>query len=321
VAREEFARGFRLFWADETPAAAEIFARLVAENPRMLDGWDLLAQSLEKLGRHDEAAAAYEHGLKLTEGSPLWAAAAAKSLYAAGRFAEARQRAELAANGRVAAGWDLLTRIAALTEGPAAAEAVVARSSQTGLEAGELRRRAGLALSEEGHPRAALALLAPLAPSADAEILVALGIALSDAGRQDEAAQTLSRALERDPRSARAEETLGLVELRRERLGEARSHLQRALELDERLAGAWNSLGVVRFRLEGAASACAAWERAVSLDAGQYDALFNLGLVAAESGRTDTARRALRQFVASAPAARYGPDIAKARALLGRLPG
>lgn len=321
AAREEFARGFRLFWSDEISSAAEIFGRLVAENPRMLDGWDLLAQSLEKLGRHDEAAAAYQRGLELTEGSPLWAAAAAKSLYAAGRFAEARQHAELAATGRVAVGWDLLTRIAALTAGPAAAEAVVARSVQAGLPAGELRRRAGLALSEEGHPGAALALLAPLAPSADSAVLVALGIALSDAGQQDEAARTLSRALERDPRSARAEETFGLVELRRGRLGEARSHLQRALDLDDHLPGAWNSLGVVRFRLEGAASACAAWERAVALDASQFDALFNLGLVAAESGRTDTARQALRRFVATAPPARYGPDIAKARALLGRLAG
>ena len=321
AARDAFAQGFRLFWSNQPAAAAEIFSRLVAENPRMLDSWELLAQSLEKLGRHGEAAAAYQRGLELTDGAPLWAAAAAKSLYLARRFPESRQHAEIAATGRIAAGWDLLVRIAALTEGPAAAETVVTRAQQAGLDSGELRRKAGLALSEEGQPRAALALLAPLAQSADVEVLVVIGIALSDAGQQDPAADVLTRALARDPRSARAEETLGLVELRRDRLGEARSHLQRALDLDDRLPGAWNSLGVVRYRLEGGASACAAWERAVALDASQFDALFNLGLVATEIGRTETARQALRQFVASAPKEVHGADIAKAQALLRRLSG
>jgi Tfp pilus assembly protein PilF len=59
----------------------------------------------------------------------------------------------------------------------------------------------------------------------------------------------------------------------------------------------------------------------VALDSRQYDALFNIGLVAAEAGRREEARRALSRFVATAPPARFAQDIGKARQILARLPG
>lgn len=321
AALADFSRAYRLLQAGQPGPVVEILARLVGDNPRMLDAWELLGQAHDRLGRYAEAAAAYQRGLELTRGAPAWAAAAAESFYLAGRLEEARQHAELAAASGGASGWDVQMRVAALTIGPEAIAAIATRATAAGADASALRRQAGLALAKQGRPQAALGVLAPLLASADPETLVVVGIALSDAGRQDEAANVLTRALALAPKAAAAEESLGLVELRRDRLSEARVHLERALALDPNLPAAWNSLGVVRYRLEGAASALVAWERAAALDATQYDALFNLGLVAAESGRRDTARQALQQFVASAPRSRYGPDLAKAEALLRRLSG
>jgi tetratricopeptide (TPR) repeat protein len=80
-------------------------------------------------------------------------------------------------------------------------------------------------------------------------------------------------------------------------------------------------LGVALYRLEGAGPALDAWERAVALDPAQYDALFNIGLVAAQAGRAAQARQALTRFAETAPPARFGPDLQKARQILARLPG
>jgi tetratricopeptide (TPR) repeat protein len=91
--------------------------------------------------------------------------------------------------------------------------------------------------------------------------------------------------------------------------------------MNDQLPISWNTLGVALFRLEGAAPALAAWEKSVALDPRQYDALFNIGLVAAEAGRRDQARRALTRFVASAPRERFAGDLEKARAMLARLGG
>ena len=99
------------------------------------------------------------------------------------------------------------------------------------------------------------------------------------------------------------------------------AHLRQALALSDRLATAWNTLGVALYRTEGPAAAIEAWQRALALDPRQYEALLNVGLVAAEAGRTAEARQALRQFVATAPPARFGSDLAKARGLLRQLGG
>src|SRR6185503_20596197 len=109
--------------------------------------------------------------------------------------------------------------------------------------------------------------------------------------------------------------------LRADRVQEAAAELERALALEERLAVSWNTLGVARYRLGDVPAAIHAWQRATELDPTLYDALFNLGLVAAQAGRRAEARAALERFVQTAPSARYAPDIAKARGLLARMTG
>jgi len=182
-----------------------------------------------------------------------------------------------------------------------------------------LRRQLGLALSEAGQAREAVEVLSPLGDGTDSATLNALGIALSDAGRQEEAVAKLQRVIALYPEDPKGYENLGIVALRRDRLPEARDALRRALALNPSLPIAWNTLGVALYRLEGPAAALDAWQRSVALDGTQYDALYNLGLVAAEAGRRAAARQALLRFVQTAPPRRWGAEIAKAQQLLARL--
>ena len=71
----------------------------------------------------------------------------------------------------------------------------------------------------------------------------------------------------------------------------------------------------------GSVNAIVARSRPVAIDGRQYDALYNIGLVAADAGRRQQAVKALARFVDTAPAGRFGTEIARARALLERLKG
>ncbi|MEA2693871.1 MAG: arylsulfatase [Acidobacteriota bacterium] len=188
----------------------------------------------------------------------------------------------------------------------------------------------GLALSEAGRAKEAVAVLSPLAAHAtdtgntgtdSTETLNALGIALSDAGQHPQALATLERARKAEPENPKTLENLGIVLLRMERRDAARDRLRQALALNDRLPISWNTLGVALFKGGDRAGAVAAWQRAVDLDPRQVDALYNLGLVAAESGRAAEARTALERFLRTAPPDRWTDEMAKARQVLAHLGG
>ncbi len=302
--------------------AAPLLERALAANPRMADAWDLLGRSYGKLGRSADAARAFEREMKLAGGRPEIALPTAAALLAAGRLDEARQHAEVALGANPQAAYDLLVRIALAKGDESGAVDLMRRAIAANAASPALRGRLGIHLEESGAPAEALAVLQPIAQEADPAALNALGLALSDEGRHDEALSILGRAVAQDPRDALGYQALGIVSLRLDRPAPAAEYLRRAVALDATLASSWNNLGVALYRLEGPAAALAAlaaWQKAVALDPQQFDALFNIGLVAASSGRRDEARRALRRFVATAPPARFGPDLAKARGLLSEL--
>ncbi|HKV10369.1 MAG TPA: sulfatase-like hydrolase/transferase [Thermoanaerobaculia bacterium] len=184
-----------------------------------------------------------------------------------------------------------------------------------------LRRQLGLALSEAGRSAEAVEILGPIAAggAADAETLNAYAIALTDAGRPAEAESLLRGVVAKYPQDPKGYENLGIALLRMDRPAEARTELERALALNPGLPISWNTLGVALYTLEGPAAALDAWEKAVAIDPSLYDALFNIGLVAAQAGRPDQARQALGRFVATAPPARFETDIRKARQILSQL--
>ncbi|HYG63225.1 MAG TPA: sulfatase-like hydrolase/transferase [Thermoanaerobaculia bacterium] len=248
--------------------------------------------------------------------------------YSRGRYEEAARvaRQVVAARPTLAEGYEHLAL--ALRQLERQDEAVtVLRQGVTRIGQGggrdSLRRQLGQALAEAGRPAEAVEVLAPVASgSSDASVLGAYGIALSDAGRHGEAAAVLQRALSADPSNPKVLENLGIIALRMRQPAAARDHLRQALALNDRLPIAWNTLGVALYQLEGppaAAAALDAWERAVAIDPAQYDALYNIGLVAREAGRREQARRALERFVRTAPPSRFGPDLAKARQILAGL--
>jgi tetratricopeptide (TPR) repeat protein len=65
-------------------------------------------------------------------------------------------------------------------------------------------------------------------------------------------------------------------------------------------------------------AAFAHWKRAVELAPQDFDALFNLGMELDAAGRRDEARPYLERFAREAPAAQYGPDIARVSKMLSR---
>lgn len=182
-----------------------------------------------------------------------------------------------------------------------------------------LAHQLGLLLAQRGRAPEAVSLLAPLAEDGDPDALNVLGVALSEAGRQREARETLLRVFDRDPRNAQARQNLALVALRSQDFDQARREAELALEADEGLPHAWNYLGVASYNLGRPREAIAAWERAAALAPHDYDLLYNLGLVAAEQGDRARAIAALERFAQGAPPERYGPDIQKARAILRQL--
>jgi arylsulfatase A-like enzyme/Flp pilus assembly protein TadD len=197
-------------------------------------------------------------------------------------------------------------------EAIAALKAAIAR----GLGTEGIRRQLGLALCDAGRPREAVAVLAPIAAGGEAETMTAYGVALGDAGRHQEAIAELKKAAASSPSDPLPLEDMGVVSLRMDRPAEAQHYLESALRLNDRLPVSWNTLGVALFRQQRVAAALDAWEKAVAIDPRQYDALYNIGLVAADTGRPQQAAKALARFVEAAPPARFATEIAKARALL-----
>jgi choline-sulfatase len=317
----ELEQAFAAVQAQRNEEAIAAFEKLLAANPDMQDVWAFYASALQKVGRQEDAAAAYEKALKLSGGSPQLALATATKLLELGRYEESRSHVELARKQYPQEANDLLAQIEMRQGNSAAALEVGRRAVSEGKASEALRRQTALSLSEGGRTAEAIALLQPLAETGEPPTLNALAIALSDAGRNGEAMTVLQRVLQRDPKNAHAYETLGMIELRQQHPTEALGHLRRALELNDKLPIAWNTLGVALYQTGAPEGAVQAWQRSVELDPKQYDALYNLGLVAAGQGRRAEARKALRQFVDTAPPHRFAADIRKAQGILREMGG
>jgi arylsulfatase A-like enzyme/Flp pilus assembly protein TadD len=231
--------------------------------------------------------------------------------------AAALAREVVAERPAMSAGYEHLALILRQQEDPGAAIAVLEAALARGAASPSLVRELGLVLAEVGRAGDAVRVLEPVAAGGeDLDAMNALAAAYFTAGRLPAAEAEARRVLGRDPGNVKALETLGAAALGAGRAREAAQHLERALAANPGLPIAWNTLGVARYRLGDPRGAVAAWERSAGLDPRQFDALYNLGIVAAETGQREKARAALERFVATAPPARFGGDIAEARRLL-----
>src|SRR5262249_38455509 len=94
---EELRRGLGQFTLGNAASAHEVFARLLAENPRMLDVWDMDSKALLQLGRSEEALAALKKTVDLVPEAARgpYIAEVANLCLQLGRWEEALKHAEI----------------------------------------------------------------------------------------------------------------------------------------------------------------------------------------------------------------------------------
>ena len=214
---------------------------------------------------------------------------------------------------------DVLAFLLQQTERPQEAEDVIRDAMKKGIATDAMLKRLGMILSETGRADEAVKILAPFATAKDPDLLNAYGIARADTGRVREAIAQFQHALLIDKTNATSYQNMGIVALRLGDLPRAEQYLNHALALSADMPLALNTMGVLYAQKNDYLRAVESWKKAVRLDPKQYDALFNIGLVAARIGQREDARRALTQFVETAPKERYAADIASARRGLSAL--
>ena len=134
-----------------------------------------------------------------------------------------------------------------------------------------------------------------------------------------------------DPSNVQAWQNIGIALLKGDRPGsveKARESLEKSIALGVRNPKAWNALGVAWMRSDAPAKALDAWARCVEYGPEEYDALYNMGIVALKIGDRARAKQSFEKFLASAPRgalrarARGGPEAPQGRFLkVAALPG
>jgi arylsulfatase A-like enzyme/Flp pilus assembly protein TadD len=245
----------------------------------------------------------------------------AVALYQTGQLPKSIEtlRAILKRDPNIKVAAEMLAFMLQQSENPAAAIDMLRRAVSSGAANEAMKVRLGLLLSETGQAKEALETLRPFASGNDPDVLNAYGIALADSGDLAGARGEFQRVLTIDRTNAKAFENLGVVSLRAGDVAAARASLTKALALNDRLPTALNLMGVIEMKSNRPVEAIVWWRKAVDADPKLFDAMYNLAIVAARTGKNDVARDALHRFIDKAPPQRYADDIATARALLGQL--
>lgn len=147
---------------------------------------------------------------------------------------------------------------------------------------------------------------------ADANKLLAEGVAAFERGDASAARDLLTRALSADPRNVEAHTYLGVLADGAGDLREAERYFAMAARLDPKSPSARNNYGAVLLRLKRAREAAAEFEASLKLDPKQAKALFNLAQIRFESNTPEGLSRAAELF---ARADALAPDAEIARAL------
>jgi tetratricopeptide (TPR) repeat protein len=245
------------------------------------------------------------------------------ALYQRGKLPEAIALARTLVQRRpsMTAGYEYLSFLEGQSGHDDRAIATLEEARRRGLLDERLLSRLALLYGAHGRSREALALLEPLREGATADTWNAIGIVLSTAGRVPEALAAFEGALRVDPKNAIAYQNIGLTHVQHGHSQEAVAAFEKAFAVNDRLPRAWNGLGVAQEQLGRHREALDSWQRAVALDPQQFEALLNLGTVALEQGERALGRRALEQFIATAPAGLFAEDIRRARKLLSSTEG
>jgi tetratricopeptide (TPR) repeat protein len=263
--------------------AAAAFEHAVRLRPESADGHFGFGQALAASGRREEAVGRYREALRLRPGHADATAALGLTLAEMGRLEEAL---------------------------PCLTEAARARpDSPTALH------NLGVALAQAGRPQEAVGALEGalrLKPHYP-EACYNLGNVLRELGRRDEAIERFREAVRQRPGYAEALNNLGLALTEARSPYEAVVALQQAARLRPEMKEAHNNLGLALAEMGRFAEAEGCYERALALDPGYTEAHVNLGSAFKEQGRTEEAiacyEQAMRLEPNSAPA-RYNRALA-----------
>ena len=156
---QEIRVAFTHFRDDRLEESLEICNRLLRDNDRILDLWDLKSKTLGKMGRVDEAIAAAKEGLKRQPNTVALLSAVANLSILAGRLDEAESHAELLMKPERGQAHELLARIYAERKDYARAEKEARAAMSTGREPTTALMTLGLISKQRGDLQGALRYL------------------------------------------------------------------------------------------------------------------------------------------------------------------
>ena len=298
--------------------AVELLEAALAVNAEMAETHRNLGFALTRMGRYEDAAAAYRRAVELAPGDAEARDGLARVADLLAKSEESLARAaELQRDGRFDEALRLYRGI--LADRPGHVDAL---------------NLGGVALVQLGRAAEALPLLHRAATAARdrADVHYKLGGALKALGRLADAAAAYRRALAIEPDDAPSLNNLGFVLSELGEYAAAETALQDAVTVEDDYAEAHNNLGAVLTELGRLDEATTAIGRALALRPDFAAAHNNLGMALRDRGRIDDAVAAFRRAIAAEPdrAEAYGnlyglktvaatePDITAMGGLLAR---
>ncbi|MEO8215649.1 MAG: sulfatase-like hydrolase/transferase [Acidobacteriota bacterium] len=205
---------FSLFRAGEYAEALAGFQKILADNPRMTDVWDVTAKAYARLGQTDRAIVAAKKGLETNPHSAALALTVAELSLEVGKLDDAAAHAELALKSDPAPAHELLARIFLARRDFKRAEEEARQAAGEGNRAAALVTW-GRTLKEQNRNEEALAkfdaaagLIATEHKPPYAGLSFLRGDILARLGRANEAEQALRTEIALSPGDARAYQSL-----------------------------------------------------------------------------------------------------------------
>ena len=184
----------------------------------------------------------------------------------------------------------------------------------------ELLDKLGAALRDSGDLRGAAAAFEQAQAAGDQrpDLLENLAVVYAQLGRSADAARLFDEILRRNSPAATTLFNAGLFELQTGHADRAAAALRRAVAREPAYGDAWQALGAALAATDRA-GAIEAWRQAERLRPHDFDLLFNLGMLMADSPSPADALPYLRRFVAEAPRGRYAADLPRVTATISRI--